>query len=170
MALRVGFLSLSVPAIVTSYSLALPSTVGSVGQFLTTDGVSTASWTTPPLATSLINGYLSSALYTIISNYSQNNVAFSLAQRTSNGSLNVTNMILNSNSQTITFQAPVSLPSTYSLTWPSTQGLGFLTNDGSGDLSWTTTTFGTNIQNVSGLTMPAVHLNICPIRSCPLLW
>ena len=41
-----GTLSLSVPAIVTTYTLLLPSTSGLSGQFLTTDGTGVSTWIT----------------------------------------------------------------------------------------------------------------------------
>lgn len=81
------------------------------------------------------------------------NTASTLVKRDASGKFNTTtialsNLILNdSGSNTATLQAPPSVSTSYSLKLPTAQGGAnqALTNDGSGNLSWTTMTAATTV-------------------------
>ena len=107
-----------------------------------------------PLATSLINGYLSTAFFTLLNNATNLSTNSTLMERDVFGQTHLKGLQLDGSvSGTINIY-PAATTTTYTVTLPPAQGTGLLSNNGSGTLSWFNNT-PTTPQTISATTNSA---------------
>ena len=145
-------ISLTAPTLTGDYTLTFPTSVGTSGQFLSTDGSGVLSWSTPS-GSGDVNGPASStntaiALFGDTSGKTLINSLVTIdasGNVTTAGSLTSGSTILkdSGSSNTITLTVP-TLSSSYTLTLPTNDGTNgqILVTNGSGVLSWNTPSGG----------------------------
>lgn len=157
--------SIESPALSSSYSMTLPTSNGSSGQFLQNNGSGVLSWQTVP------SNYANQSLSNLTSPTSVNqdlipNGTKNLGNSTDKWSTGnfVSSLLYGSTSGAITQQA-ANTTTSYSVKWPASQGAAstFLQNDGSGNLSWVAGGGAGANQSLSNLTSPtAVNQSLLP--------
>lgn len=128
-----GFLTQSVPATVTDYTVKWPAAQGAATSVLTNDGSGNLSW-----GGGAVWGSITGTLSAQTDLQNALNLKANLASPTFTGTITGPNYRLSGSSSGFLTETVPATVTSYSVIWPSAQGGAntFLKNDGSGNLSW----------------------------------
>lgn len=128
-----GFLTQTVPATVTDYTVKWPAAQGAASSVLTNDGSGNLSW-----GGGAVWGAITGTLSAQTDLQTALNLKANIASPTFTGTITGPNYRLSGSSAGFLTQTVPATVTTYSVSWPSAQGGAdtFIKNDGSGNLSW----------------------------------